>query len=431
MIYQLAPILFTSGRLLPPQGRSNPPANPMMTDFRLLRRGSFFHAVARYGEDIWTTFTYFGLHITERIVRRKQAHRFWGLDCYVAADDRYLRIADRFFYEDPQYPVEPSAQVILAADAWSARLARRILIKTAPTLICTPDGRSTEPVIARSSFDYISDPVLRPNTGRKTLTPQWRKQNLDLEVISRPTGFRLFMAIAEFPGMCASWLPEVSGLSYHTVNSALSSFVETGMAVEHEERFFLTEKGMRRAAALSRVKTDTIQRRHAAYLNTAFRLRQLRHNDGINQLALKFAREGIKAIGGWRGEHNLPNLTQIKPDLIVLVDEGPCGSGPHCIEFERTAVSHIDAIRKLGTYRKSAAVGRAVPLLVVCETQRAVPNFLKAGKSLPLLATHLDAALAGPLTGENTVWRQSGERTQVGEARPDTPIKLLCQVSPG
>ena len=53
-----------------------------MTDFRLLRHGGFYHAVARYGPDLWTPFTYAGLHATERALRRKEQHRFWGVDCY-------------------------------------------------------------------------------------------------------------------------------------------------------------------------------------------------------------------------------------------------------------------------------------------------------------------------------------------------------------
>ncbi len=51
-----------------------------MTDFRLLRRGGFYHAVARYGPDHWTPLTYAGLHATERVLRRKEQHRFWGVD---------------------------------------------------------------------------------------------------------------------------------------------------------------------------------------------------------------------------------------------------------------------------------------------------------------------------------------------------------------
>ena len=379
-IYRIAPELFTSGRLLLPQNRSNTQADQKMTDFRLLRRGTFFHAVARYGEDIWTTFTFLGLHVTERIARRKQAHRYWGLDCYVAADDQYLRLVDRFFYEDPQYPVEPSAQVIVAADEWAAEIAQRILIKTAPTLICTPKGHSTAPVAARPSFDYISDPEQHPKVGQKALTRRWVNKNLDLEAVNRPTGFQLFTAIAEFPGMRASWLCEITGLSSRTVSRTLFDFIERGVAVKYEDCFFLAKAGMKRAADLSRVRFESIYGRHAAYFDTRFRLHQLRHDDGVNQLVLKFAREGVKAIGGWRGELNLPNVTQIKPDLIVLVDQGPYGSGPHCIEYERKAAAPVEAVRKLSTYRKSAAVGVVVPLLVVCESERAVSNFLQSGQ---------------------------------------------------
>ena len=87
-----------------------------MTDFRLLRHGGFYHAVARYGQDVWTPFTYAGLHATERALRRKEQHRFWGVDCYSHEEDRYLRIGNRTFYEDPDQEVEPSALVVVAVD---------------------------------------------------------------------------------------------------------------------------------------------------------------------------------------------------------------------------------------------------------------------------------------------------------------------------
>ena len=76
-----------------------------MTDFRLLRHGGFYHAVARYGEQVWTPFTYAGLHATERVLRRKEQHRFWGVDCYSSEENRYLRIGNRTFYEDPNQEV--------------------------------------------------------------------------------------------------------------------------------------------------------------------------------------------------------------------------------------------------------------------------------------------------------------------------------------
>ena len=126
----------------------------------------FYHAVARYGEPLWVTFTYAGLHATERILRRKHAHRFWGLDAFVHGPDRYFRIANRVFYEDPEQAVEPSAQVIVAADGWAAELARRVLAHSTPTLICTADGRWSDPAEVVPSRDRISDPAGHPQIGR-------------------------------------------------------------------------------------------------------------------------------------------------------------------------------------------------------------------------------------------------------------------------
>ena len=104
---------------------------------------------------------------------------------------------------------------------------------------------------------------------------------------------------------------------------------------------------------------------------------------------------------------NLPGLTQVRPDLLVQVSEGPFGTGTHYIEFERSAVSPLDAQDKLGPYRRTAA-GRPLPLLVVCETGRGQVNFRAAGGTLPMLTAPFERALAGPLTGPVTVWSRNG-----------------------
>ena len=69
-VYRLGPDLLNSGRVALPAGESVSTREARMTDFRLLRYGGFYHAVVRYGDDLWTTFTYAGLHATERVLRR-------------------------------------------------------------------------------------------------------------------------------------------------------------------------------------------------------------------------------------------------------------------------------------------------------------------------------------------------------------------------
>ena len=128
----------------------------------------------------------------------------------------------------------------------------------------------------------------------------------------------------------------------------------------------------------------------------------------MNRLVVRFAREGVEAVAGWRAEVNVPGLTQVRPDLLTLASGGPFGSGPHFIEYERHAVHRYQVAQKLGPYRRMAAAGRPLPLLVVCETEQGERNFREARGGLPMLTAAQERAFAGPLTGNATVWRLDG-----------------------
>ena len=407
-VYALAPDLLRSGRVVRPPSHAAASREARMTDFRLLRHGGFYQAVARYGSDIWTPFTYAGLHATERVLRRKEQHRFWGVDCYSHEEDRYLRIGNRLFYENPDQEVEPSAQIVVASDAWARELARQTLSGNTPTLFCTPDGQCTPAVELRPSRDLVSDPAGHPTVGRPEAANLWLRDNPDMEAIDGRTAHRLFMTVCQFPAMRASWLREVVQGSPSEVSRHLRRFVETGLVSVFDGRHYLSELGMKRAANMSRVLPGIIKSRHGPYLDRWYREHEERHNDGVNRLVVQFAREGVEAVAGWRGEVNVPGLTQVRPDLLVLVEKGPLGEGPHFIEFERRAVQRWQVEEKLGPYRRMAATGRPLPLLMVCETELGEENFQAGGDRLPMLTATLERALAGPLTGAATVWRSGG-----------------------
>ena len=406
-VYRLAPDLLRSGRVSWPVDDTAASREARMTDFRLLRRGGFYHAVARYGPDLWTPFTYAGLHATERALRRKEQHRFWGVDCYSHEEDRYLRIGNRLFYEDPDQAVEPSALVV-AVDSWARELARNTLSDSTPTLFCTPDGQCTPAVELRPSRDLVSDPAGHPTVGRPEQVGLWLRENPDMEAIDGRTAHRLFMTICQFPAMRASWLREIVGGSSGEVSRHLGRFVQTGLVAVFDGRHYLSELGMRRAANMSRVLPSVIRSRHGAYLDRWYREHEQRRNDGVNRLVARFAREGAEAVAGWRGEVNVPGLTQVRPDLLVQVNHGTLGAGTHCIEFERRAVQPFQVEHKLAPYRRMAAAGRALPLLMVCETALGRRNFRAAAGTLPMLTATLERALAGPVTGAVTVWSRDG-----------------------
>ena len=407
-VYKLAPDLIRSGRVNRPVDDTAASREVRMTDFRLLRHGSFYHAVARYGPDLWTPFTYAGLHATERALRRKEQHRFWGVDCYSHEEDRHLRIGNRLFYEDPDQAVEPSGQIVVAHDAWARELARQTLSGSTPTLFCTPDGQCTPAVELRPSRDLVSDPADHPVVGRPEAANLWLRDNPDLAAIDGRTAHRLFLTVCQFPAMRASWLAAVVRGSPAEVRRHLRRFVETGLVAVFDGRHYLSELGMRRAANMSRVLPGIIKSRHGPYLDRWYREHEQRHNDGVNRLVVQFAREGVEAVAGWRGEVNVPGLTQVRPDLLVQVSEGPYGEGTYYLEFERRAVQRWQVAEKLGPYRRMAARGRLLPLLLVCETERALVNFREATGGLPMLTALQERAFAGPLTGGATVWRRNG-----------------------
>ena len=199
-VYRLAPDLIKSGRVTLPAGESVSTREARMTDFRLLRHGGFYHAVARYGPDLWTPFTYAGIHATERVLRRKEQHRFWGVDCYSHEEGRYFRIGNRTFYEDPDQEVEPSALVVVAVDAWARDLARSTLSGNTPTIFCTPDGQCTPAVELRPSRDLVSDPSGHPSVGRPESAGLWLRRNPDMAAIDGRLAHRLFLALCQFPG---------------------------------------------------------------------------------------------------------------------------------------------------------------------------------------------------------------------------------------
>ena len=270
-VYRLAPDLLKSGRVTLPPGESVSIREARMTDFRLLRHGGFYHAVARYGEDLWTTFTYAGLHATERVLRRKEQHRFWGVDCYSSEEGRYLRIGNRTFYEDPDQEVEPSGLVVVAVDAWTRELARNTLSGNTPTIFCTPDGQCTPAVELRPSRDLVSDPSGHPSVGRPESAGLWLMRNPDMAAIDGRLAHRLFLAVCQFPAMRTSWLQEIIGGNPGEVSRHLRRFVDTGLVAVFDGRHYLSELGIRRAANMSRVLPDIIRRRHGSYLDRWYR----------------------------------------------------------------------------------------------------------------------------------------------------------------
>ena len=240
---------------------------------------------------------------------------------------------------------------------------------TTPTLFRTPDGVCSEALELGLSRDLVSDPSGHPTVGRPEQVGLWLRENPDMEAIDGRTAHRLFMTIAQFPAMRVSWLRKIVGGSAGEVSRHLGRFVETGLVAVFDGRHYLSELGMRRAANMSRVLPSVIRSRHGAYLDRWYREHDQHHNDGVNRLVVRFVREGVEVVAGWRSEVNVPGLTQVRPDLLAQVGEGALGTGTHYIEFDRSAVLPHRVAEKLGPYHRMAAIGRPLPLPLLNQSQ--------------------------------------------------------------
>ena len=146
------------------------------------------------------------------------------------------------------------------------------------------------------------------------------------------------------------------------VGRHLKRFVDTELVAVFDGRHYLSELGMRRAVNMSRVLPSIIRSLHGAYLDRRYREHEEHHNDGVNRLMMRFAREGVGAVAGGRGEINASGLTQVRPDLSVQVSQGTLGVGTNSIEFECQAVHPFQVEQNLSLYRRMAAARRPLPL---------------------------------------------------------------------
>ena len=262
----------------------------------------------------------------------------------------------------------------------------------------------------RVSRDLVADPAGHPALGRPENIDRWLARNPDLNVLDGPRAYRVFMTVAEFPAVRAWQVRRIAGGSSAQVGRILDDCVSTGLVAEFDGRYYLAELGMRRAATLSRVSAAAIRRRHGAYLERGCREHEAQHNDGLNRLVARFAQEGVAAVAGWRGEVNVPDVTQVRPDLLAPVVTGPYGGGYYFLEYERFAGSQRTE-SKLRPYRRMMEMGRPLPMLIVCDTEPLAESFLASAGELPMLATSMEMALQGPLTGTDTVWRRTADGT--------------------
>ena len=221
------------------------------------------------------------------------------------------------------------------------------------------------------------------------------------------------------------------------VISCLKALREAGFVFVWDGHYYLGKEGARYVARRDGVPFGTVWKRvkgynpcdnkkHVCTDCEQRRIRrhkdQLRHNKGVNALALALTESGIPVFNGWRGVINIAGNTQVSPDLVVAIRIR--GHEVLCyIEYERTAVHPTTVERKVSPYFRAALAGLPIPVIFVCEKPEAADLFQVTHRKMmedskkdssvdypgfTLMTATLDEVLTGPVVGERTVWKDDG-----------------------
>ena len=315
---------------------------------------------------------------------------------------------------DDEIPREarPSAWVIIGLDHWATQVAyQEIAPGEGPyTKMVFVNGEELcTGFIALPSDDRIVESNPDRDVGEPARVLRRLEENDQEAAINGKFPFGVFRTISEFHGCTATQVARLQG-NADDETPVLRRLVAADLVVVLDGRFYLTERGWRRALKIDRVYGGRAKNLLASFITEEdhTRKRYRRHDAAVIDLADRFRRHGMPAANGWRAVLNIPDVTQVAPDLVVCVGDGPFGNAWYYLEFERSATDPAAVERKLRPYFRMMDTGVSLPLLVVCEQRTAEEVFWSKGRGLRMLTTTLAEARPGPLVGPTTVWLQFG-----------------------
>ena len=369
--------------------------NPRLVRFIWLRHDAY-HAIVEFENGVWFVLLWAGIWSTAEVLRRKWDDRLrgsldhrpqiqWGVDDEIPSEAR------------------PSGWVIVGQDHWAAQVAyQEIAPDEGPyTKLVFVDGEElTGEFLPLPSDDRIVERNPSREVGEPARVLRKLEENEGEAAINGAFPFGVFRTITEYHGATAAQVARLLG-NADDEGPVLRRLVASGLVATIDGRYYLTEPGWRRAAKIDRVHGGRAKTRLASFITEEdhTRKRYRRHDAAVMDLADQFRRHGIPVANGWRAVLNVKNFTQVAPDLVVCVGDGPFGNSWCYLEFERSATGLAAVERKLRPYVRMADMGASIPLLVVCEQRTAEEVFWAKGRGLRMLTITLAEARSGPPGG--------------------------------
>ena len=408
--HELAPRLWRSTAAIPLDYPVSPdPAAARVTFGRRARMYRFVwvrkgpvHAVAQYvndqGEELDVPFIWYGTQHGPMVMDGLESV-FRGL-------------------EDPgppghhRRPTRPPGVVVICADRLAALRVQREFARGIPKAVVTVDRELVEvldPVPQDGRLRLAEHPLgrVRPPDG----ILQWLEKNLQGRALNGVERTRIFNRIEHYPASRVTQLARGVGLRNSVVRAAVGPMIECDLVRELDDGFYPGAAGLLFISRRDRISVKTVNSRFKGYLNEdgRYREQQSRHDRGSARLDIMFDKWGMLAFTGRRMIMNYLGITQLKPDLWVLIPLGDDIGMFAAVELEYSAKTREAVNRKLLPYRLAqSAAGEPCPLYVVTGTAEAADLFAMLGDDLPMLAaSQEELEKAGP---DDPVWRWRGQR---------------------
>ena len=411
-----------------PDGAESRPmfnAGMRLVRFTWLRSGPV-HAIAEYrdrdGETCNLPFIWYGLHHGPDPLPAAISELFAGLK--TAPEALWYGV-----------PASPGGLVIVAIDRLAAFRARTQLAPHLPTAIVDASGNLIETLTPMRPYGALIETTVLPGPlGVPENLGQVVQNDATLAAVCGVPKNAAFEWVENWPGSRTTEVAEGIGQPRSAVKKIVEELIAAGLVRCYQNAFYPDQAGLNAAARRDRVSYMTVNRRLRGYLKDA-RCSHMKHHDlAVARLALQFRKEKMFVAPGWRHVINLPDKTQVAPDLWLLL---PIGDGRGiwtCVEYERSAKADFKIDGKIGPYRSLLLEGQAVPMLMVTEEREPAVIFARRGDDIPMLVATHDDVISGPWYGPESVWRYRGATVDIDHLktvveRPDLVERIDAQVT--
>ena len=390
-------------------------ADIQIIGFSWVRHDPVIEAVAIYSHDFWVPFTWAGIQGTATGFERKWTRMFGRLDQYL---EPRIGSGYEFMNDDrPSYIPEPSGIAIAGADWWGRfQLGKLAAGLGGPLFSWSPDGQEHASGVFRESRDMIADPFRQHQPGTPESILAWVREDPGLQALNGVLPTRLFMLIEQRPAMRLRDLArECHGASAAKIRAALQGLLDADLICDIDGYYYLADPGMVWTSRRDRWSVQAVRGRFRRFLGDSrwWHNRERLHNIGINEIGARSNAAGLPFATGWRFVVNVPGVTQLAPDGVILVSTGPFGPGPYLMEFERSAVEPQSALKKCLPHRKAQEKGVGMPVIFVVENAEVEALYQQIGADLRLLTTTLADVRKGPVVGRETCWRYQGKPVEI------------------